>query len=84
MVKVVELPAATMVGLNEQVLSLGRPVQVVEKLTGELNPFDPLTVSIVVAEEPGELTFTIAGANDTVKSGAGVTLKGIEGLFEPS
>lgn len=72
-VRVVEPPTATMVGLNEQLLSLGRPGQVAEKATCELNPFDPLTVSIVAAEEPGELTFTVAGAKETLKSGPGVT-----------
>ena len=83
-VSVVEPPTAIIDGLKEQLLSLGRPAHVAEKLTCELNPFDPLTVSMVVADEPGELTFTMAGTKDTLKSGTGVTVNGIEGLFEPS
>jgi hypothetical protein len=65
-------------GLKEQLLPLGRPAHVAEKLTCELNPFDPLTVSIVVADEPGELTFTVAGAKETLKSGPGVTVSDAE------
>lgn len=81
MVKVVEPPAATMAGLKEQVLSLGRPAHA-EKLTCALNPFDPVTVTIVVAEEPGALTFTTEGEKAIVKSGWAVTLTVIAGELD--
>jgi hypothetical protein len=57
------------------VLSLGRFEHVDEKLTGALNPFDPLTVSIVIPVAPGALIFTVGGANETLKSGPEVTVK---------
>jgi hypothetical protein len=44
----------------------------------------PATVTTVVPLAPGELTFTVAGANAMLKSGPGVTVNGIVGLFEPS
>ena len=66
-------PAATIAGLKLQVLSEGRLVQPV-RLTEAVKPFIAFTVRTVVADEPGALTFTEAGANEMLKSGPGVTV----------
>ena len=71
---VVVPPTATDVGLNEKVVSLGRPVTVaVAKLMAVLNPFVPVTVTMVLAEAPGDATVTVAGAKVMLKSGPGLT-----------
>ena len=76
-------PAATVAGEKLQVLSKGRLVQPV-RLTEAVKPFSAFTVNTVVADEPGALTLTVAGANAMLKSGPGVTVKGIEALVEPA
>ena len=57
-------------------LSEGRFVQPV-KLTEAVKPFVAFTVNTVVADEPGALTFTVAGAKVMLKSGAPVTTSAV-------
>jgi hypothetical protein len=79
MVILLELPTGTKVGLNERLLSLGRPETVaVAKLMAVLNPFVPVTVTVVLADAPGDATVTVAGAKVMLKSGPGLTCTGTE------
>jgi hypothetical protein len=81
MVILLELPTGTEVGLNEKLLSLGRPETVaVAKLMAVLNPFVPVTVTMVLAEAPGDATVTVAGAKVMLKSGPGLTCSEAEPL----
>ena len=79
-VSVVAPLPVTVGGIKLQELSEGRPAQ--EKLVAPLNPFEPVTVSIVVPESPGLVTLIVAGAKEKVKSGCKLTLTVIAGVVD--
>jgi len=76
---VVPLPV-TVGGRKLQELSDGNPAH--ENVVAPLKPFEPVTVSMVLAVSPGLLTLTAAGANARVKSGCKVTFTVIAGEVE--
>ena len=71
-------------GLNEQLASAGRPLQLAAlKLIVWLNPFSGVIVTVVVPLWPGALMVTVVGLALIVKSGAAATFSVCAGAVEP-
>jgi len=71
-------------GLNEQLASAGRPLQLAPlKLIVWLNPFRGVMVTVVAPFPPGALIVTVVGLALIVKSGAAATFSVCAGDVEP-